>query len=87
MDTQTLAPASSSGSSLTYQNPVWHLYFADPFILRHQGSYYAYGTGATSREMDGRAFPLLRSYDLVNWEYLGGALRPIDNALLWDPAN
>jgi arabinan endo-1,5-alpha-L-arabinosidase len=86
MNLQTIAPASSSGSSLTYRNPVWHLYFADPFILRHEGGYYAYGTGATPREMDGRAFPLLRSDDLVNWEYLGGSLRPIPGATAyWAP--
>ena len=61
--------------TLTYTNPVWPEYFADPFVLRHQGLYYAYGTGPMSE--DGRAFPVLRSPDLVHWEPRGGALTPL----------
>jgi beta-xylosidase len=62
---------------MTYENPVWQEYFADPFVFRCGQAYYAYGTGAMGMERDGRAFPLLRSTDLSHWQYLGGSLRPI----------
>lgn len=63
------------------QNPVWDGYLADPFCLRVEGddgpTFYAYGTGSSpgdAVEGDGRMFPVIRSRDLANWEYLGGAL-------------
>jgi beta-xylosidase len=62
-------------SELKYQNPVWPGYFADPFVLKHGDGYYAYGTAPIGE--DGRAFGLLKSADLVNWESLGGALEPL----------
>src|SRR2546423_1163725 len=49
---------------MRYENPVWHEYFADPFILKCGDTYYAYGTGATPTESDGRAFPMLRLKDM-----------------------
>jgi beta-xylosidase len=67
---------------LTYTNPVWPAYFADPFVLRFHGDYYAYGTGATRepREASGACvFAVLRSHDLVRWERLGAALIPPPN--------
>lgn len=60
---------------LHYRNPVYPGYVADPFVLRHQGVYYAYGT-AERAESDGRRFPLLASENLVEWRYRGGALTP-----------
>lgn len=61
----------------SYQNPVWPGYFADPFVLRWDGEYFAYGTGE-GLESDGRggvgAFKILRSRDLVSWEPAGVAL-------------
>lgn len=63
----------------TYQNPVWPGYFADPFVLRHRGVYYAYGTGPRQPEGDGRWCPVLRSRDLATWEYVGGAIQPLDD--------
>lgn len=65
---------------ITYQNPLWPGYCADPFVLRWQDAYYAYGTGSSQGnvlEHDGKMFPVLRSPDLVHWEYLGGALEPL----------
>lgn len=62
---------------MTYRNPVWPGYFADPFVLRTRGEYYAYGTAETlERRADGRAaaFQILRSHDLVHWEPAGAAL-------------
>jgi arabinan endo-1,5-alpha-L-arabinosidase len=55
----------------TYTNPVWNDDFPDPTIIRAaDGYYYAYGT-QTKRA--GRIINLqvLRSADLVAWEYLG----------------
>ena len=62
--------------AVTYQNPVWPGYFADPFALKAaDGNYYAYGTGPVGA--DGRPFPILKSTNLVQWESLGGALEPL----------
>src|SRR6185503_1132605 len=58
---------------LKLRNPVYDGYFADPFVLKTRGMYYAYGTGH-GPERDGRQFPVLRSRDLANWGYVGGAL-------------
>src|SRR5437764_221581 len=61
--------------AITYTNPVWPHYFADPFVLRvARGEYYAYGTAPADEQ--GREFPILRSSDLVNWTYVGHALAP-----------
>ncbi len=63
-----------------YRNPVWPGYFADPFVLRVGGEYFAYGTGSDAgngRQADGRVFPVLHSRDLVQWTHLGGALEPL----------
>lgn len=66
--------------ALTYQNPVWSGYLADPFVLKWRGEYYAYGTGSSvgnARSGDNRMFPVLHSSDFVLWEPLGGALEPL----------
>ena len=34
--------------TLTYTNPVWPGYLADPFVLKWEGEYYAYGTGSNA---------------------------------------
>ncbi len=59
----------------TYTNPVHPGTFADPFVLAVDGGYVAYGTG---RIVDGRAFEVRRSADLVHWETAGGALELLD---------
>jgi beta-xylosidase len=66
---------------ITYQNPVWFDYFADPFVLRVGKDYFAYGTGPKSE--NGLEIPTLRSSDLVHWESLGGSLQPLTDP----PAN
>jgi len=59
----------------SYSNPVWDGYFADPFVLRWNGAYYAYGTDPVSDSGAAtRVFPVLRSADLATWEPLGRAL-------------
>ncbi len=76
--------------SFAYQNPIWPGYLADPFILRHEGVYYAYGTGSSGGNVPAGTgvFPLLRSPNLVDWEDLGGVLqRPNDGVdrAYWAP--
>lgn len=71
---------------LTYLNPVWDGYMADPFVLKHNGEYWAYGT--SERQKDGRWFPILRSNDLTTWENVGGALQPLqtpETRAYWAP--
>lgn len=60
----------------TYTNPVYAGSMPDPFVLRHRGGYYAFGTIGGERKTDGRIFTLLRSTNLVEWHELGGALIP-----------
>jgi GH43 family beta-xylosidase len=62
-----------AGRACRPRNPVWVGYFADPFVLRHDGTYYAYGT---SRAGEGTV-PALRSPDLCRWEPLGDVLEPL----------
>jgi len=69
---------------LTYTNPVYDQYFADPFVLHHAGRYYAYGTGPASP--DGMQFPVLVSDNLVAWTFAGWALQPLPGAdAYWAP--
>lgn len=56
----------------TYTNPVYGDYFADPFVLRHDGTYFAYGTAPHGP--DRQVFPVLASPDLVRWQRAGWAL-------------
>jgi beta-xylosidase len=67
--------------NLTYQNPVWSGYLADPFVLKTGGDYYAYGTGSSVGDdlSNGRMFPVLHSKDLAHWEFVGGALQPLSD--------
>lgn len=58
---------------LTYTNPAWKGYLADPQVLVYNGHYYAYGTG---KGVDGLQFPVLHSIDFAHWTPLGGALEP-----------
>jgi beta-xylosidase len=61
----------------TYTNPVYPHYFADPFVIQHEGSYYAYGTGKRPFT-GGKAFEVLHSRDLIHWTSLGGCLIPLE---------
>ncbi len=55
-------------------HPVWPNYFADPFVLRHDGVYYAYGTSGPDEAAMGTRFAILRSTDLSRWSAAGRAL-------------
>lgn len=70
-----------SSSKLSYHNPVWDGYLADPQVMQYQGVYYAYGTGSG---LDGRQFPVLRSEDFVTWTHVGGALEPVAEPAMKD---
>ncbi len=67
--------------------PVWHGYFADPFILNLQGEYYAYGTSMPAKNERGSLnhFPVLHSYDLFHWRQVGWALESEHPASFWAP--
>ena len=77
-----------------YRNPVYPAYFADPFVWKFAGEYFAIGTGADEAggvRRDGThatVFPLLRSHDLVHWHDAGRALVPPDastGSTFWAP--
>ncbi len=75
---------------LSYRNPVWDGYCADPFVLRAGDFYYCYATASNSgaHDLGGRHFVLLRSANLVDWDFLGGALEPaqgLEHAAHWAP--
>lgn len=58
------------------RKPVYPGYFADPFVWKHEGIYYAVGTGAAEAhgKSGGRVFEMLRSADLHSWTPLPPAL-------------
>ncbi len=68
--TRTLAYAS--GARFPYD-------FADPFVLRAGGVYYAYSTNAGAGDIQ-----VIRSPDLVNWELVGNGLAGVPR---WASAN
>ncbi len=77
---------------MRYRNPVFPDYFADPFVWKHGGEYFAVGTGAHEAaghvEGEERVFPLLRSPDLARWESAGNVLERPDPAFgstFWAP--
>ena len=85
----TLPAMPAAAAARTYTNPVYPHSFPDPFVLRHEGRYYAFGTTGEARtQPDGRIFTLLTSPDLVRWTPAGGALIPppgADGAQFWAP--
>ncbi|HWQ92831.1 MAG TPA: family 43 glycosylhydrolase, partial [Clostridia bacterium] len=75
----------------THANPVYGSYFADPFVWKHQGVYYAIGTGALEAQGQtmGKIFPVLQSTDFFQWQFASNALVRPDPALgshFWAPA-
>lgn len=69
-----------------FTNPIAGVALGDPFVLRHRGRFYLYGTNDGPPLIDGRAIPVYRSDDLIRWEPLGGALVPTDpTADHWAP--
>ncbi|HVS71926.1 MAG TPA: glycoside hydrolase family 43 protein [Phycisphaerae bacterium] len=64
---------------LSFQNPVYPAYFADPFCFYHDGTYYAVGTGkdeADACPITGNVVPMITSKDLHNWNWHNRVLIP-----------
>lgn len=57
----------------TYRNPVIEENLADPAVIRHEGAYYLYATGAVDGDNGYRAYT---SQDLVNWKRGPVVFRP-----------
>ncbi|HEV2768331.1 MAG TPA: glycoside hydrolase family 43 protein [Acidimicrobiales bacterium] len=55
-------------SDRVVRNPVYSGLLADPFVLKHNGRYYGFGTPAAG------PVPVLTSLDLVSWQPAGTAL-------------
>src|SRR3954452_24689336 len=62
--------------SSLFTNPLAGVVLGDPFVLRHRGRFYLYGTHDGPPPPDGRTIPVFRSDNLTDWEPLGGALEP-----------
>jgi beta-xylosidase len=74
-----------------HANPVYGGYFADPFVWKHDGIYYAIGTGEleASGAAIGKVFPLLQSSDFFQWTFASSALvkpAPELGNTFWAPA-
>jgi len=69
----TLSAMAAFGvSAETYRNPVLHMDFSDPDVcVGHDGRFYM--TASSFGGVPG--LPLLASDDLVNWQYVGHALK------------
>ena len=82
----TCALAAAAAPSATYRNPVGDtpVVMGDPFVLRHEGKYFLFGTTATSE-----GFEYHESTDLVHWRKGGWAWRKATNSwatgLFWAP--
>lgn len=59
--------------SARYRNPVIAGDFADPSVIRVGDTFYAAGTSSEWAP----AYPLYRSRDLVNWQYVGPVFRQL----------
>lgn len=82
IETAENTPSGAKESvTLSYTNPVWDGYLADPHVIFTNGYYYAYGTGRTD---DGKQFPVLRSGDFASWQFVAGALQPLKTPALKD---
>jgi len=72
---QTVQGHLISGDTLTYQNPVFEPVLADPTVIRVGDNFYAYGTEDNWGEEGGyHLISVLKSPDLVNWEYQKDAM-------------
>ncbi|MBN1902361.1 glycoside hydrolase family 43 protein [Candidatus Sumerlaeota bacterium] len=62
--------------AIIHENPVWSGELADPFVLKHKGEYWGYGTSGIQNSSHGskRIFPVLHSTDFIHWNPAGYAL-------------
>ncbi|KJF45341.1 glycoside hydrolase family protein [Draconibacterium sediminis] len=76
--------------SLTYTNPVWEGYLADPFTLEASYRFYCstrIGLNDTYFENNGESeyehhLQMLKSKDIQNWELAGGVLRDLEEPFI-----
>jgi len=71
LSTKTWTPDNGNG---TFTNPLFYDEFSDPDLIRVGDWFYL--TGTTMHAMPG--LPILRSRDLVNWEFLSYAVDKLD---------
>lgn len=71
MSTATWTPDNGNG---TFTNPLFYDEFSDPDLIRVDDWFYL--TGTTMHAMPG--VPILRSKDLVNWEFVAYAMDKLD---------
>jgi xylan 1,4-beta-xylosidase len=71
LSTATWTPDNGNG---TFTNPLFYDEFSDPDLIRVGDWFYL--TGTTMHAMPG--LPILRSKDLVNWEFVAYALDKLD---------
>ncbi len=64
------AKSIQADDSLTYQNPVFQPDLADPSVIRAaDGWFYAYGTENTWSDGVHHLVPIIKSKNLINWQY------------------
>jgi GH43 family beta-xylosidase len=96
LEETTKAGETAKSLSLTYHNPLWDGYLADPYMFKaSNGFYYAIGTGLKDDHVDNKGdlpyshhFPIIKSKDMQNWELVGGALPEVPHLklkLYWAP--
>jgi arabinan endo-1,5-alpha-L-arabinosidase len=68
-----------------FSKPVWNGYFADPFILKCEDGYFAYGTGDHRHFERKTAFDVLFSKDLVRWSLKSRILEKSEFPSYWAP--
>ncbi|MDQ3930022.1 MAG: family 43 glycosylhydrolase [Chloroflexota bacterium] len=79
-------PTSGGAGGATFTNPVLKGDFADPFVLRVDGTYYGFATNAA-----GKNIQMSRSTDLVKWQLSVDALpatgpwAKLGGSLVWAP--
>jgi arabinan endo-1,5-alpha-L-arabinosidase len=88
----TARPARSSDAARTYENPVFEPILADPTVVRGgDGRFYVYGTTTDWHDGTGRRIvPILRSPDLLRWEFVGTVFEAVPRWLdgadtVWAP--
>ena len=79
-----------NADSAFYKNPVFEPDLADPTIIKTEDNwFYAYGTENTLDDNIDRLIPVIRSQNLVNWEYVSDAFNSKPNwkdGGIWAPA-
>src|SRR5665213_3944270 len=69
---------------MPYCNPVYPHDFPDPFVMKTGEEFWGYCTGY---QPDGGIFGIIHSDDLIHWEFIGSAMRPLagEHPCYWAP--